>query len=166
MAKSASGDKSAAGLPGVADKPNTARLWTPGHGDCSAGTSQGKAARLAEKAAGWRGTEQSLLGRQGRKGTFISSFGNVASPSPRGDGGWGSSAAEGKSCSRDQRFSFMRRFSIITSLNPCCTPEVVHFHKERTEVQSLLVGESHVTDLEVHRSIRRPVCVTPISRPS
>lgn len=55
MAKSASGDKSAAGLPGVADKPNMARLWTPGHGDCSAGTSQGKAARLAEKAAGWRG---------------------------------------------------------------------------------------------------------------
>lgn len=52
MAKSASGDKSEPGCQEFADEPNMAKLWTLGHGDCSAGVSQGKAARLAEKAAG------------------------------------------------------------------------------------------------------------------
>lgn len=54
MAKSASGDKSEPGCQEFADKPNMARLWTLGHRDRSAGVSRGKAARLAEKAAGWR----------------------------------------------------------------------------------------------------------------
>lgn len=61
MAKSASGDKSEPSCQEFADKPNMARLWTLGHGDCSVGFSQGKAARLAEKA------EQSPLGGPGER---------------------------------------------------------------------------------------------------
>lgn len=67
MAKSASGDKSATGLPGVVDKLNMARLWTLGHGDSLAGVSQGEAARLAEKAAGWRGQNRVFREDKGKR---------------------------------------------------------------------------------------------------
>lgn len=79
MAKSASGDKSAAWLPGACGQTQcdqTLHSWTRG---LLSRAPWGEAARLAEKVAGVR-RQRSLLGGHERKGTFIHSLGEVASP--------------------------------------------------------------------------------------
>lgn len=52
-----------------------ARLWTLGHGDCLAGVSQGKAARLAEKAAGWRGQNRVSWEDKGKRAPSLAALG-------------------------------------------------------------------------------------------
>lgn len=84
MAKSASGDKSAAWLPGACGQARRGQQRSAlGHRACSAGLPWGEVAKLAEKGAGRRKQDRVPWGGQRRKGTFRVGHGKVASVFPR-----------------------------------------------------------------------------------
>lgn len=123
MAKRASGDKSAAWLPGVCGQTQHGQtldsgtrmgpaLWRP---------PSGEAGGLAEQVAGGRRQDRVPRGAAGRKGTFTGGCGRVSSPFPREEVVMEDSLGHcPRNCSQDQSFSIYKHFPVAATLKPHC----------------------------------------------
>lgn len=123
MAKRASGDKSAAWLPGVCGQTQHGQTHDSRTrmGPALRGHPWGAVGRLAEKVTGRRRKDRAPWGGQRRKGTFTRGFRKVASPFPKEAAATEDSLGHcPQGCSQDQSFRIYKHFPIVATLNPHC----------------------------------------------
>lgn len=144
MAKRASGDKSAAWLPGVCGQTYPGQTLHPQTG----GLLSGDTPRV--RRPGWQrrwlqaGARQSPVGKAGRKDTFLGSLGRAASPLPR------ETAVNRDSLGRcppngscDQSCSTVEAPSFSPTLSPHCSSKIPAFTGREAEAQGSVLVKGH-----------------------